>query len=603
MALPYNPALKARARELRKAGNLSEVLFWNQVKNKQFNKLDFDRQKIIGNYIVDFYCADCNVVIEIDGDSHDRKQEEDTRRDEFLKNLGLHVIRIADVDVRKNIEAVMAMLARHPALTDTASRTTPTPPQEGNNHPAAARHPSTGGEPHNSPPMEGDFSNSPPVEGDFSNSPPVEGDFSNSPPVEGDFSNSPPVEGDFSNSPPVEGAGGGSLERSNHPALSGTPPKEGNDYPIQAIVLKAKDYAIDNITAIINNEENAITVLLSEDQVFALIPSTTAQINQKIDANHAPLESVCFVGSGMQTAADAVFLFDDYPKQFPSQYIKKRITGKNVDRYVVGQDSDYILYFEDVDDWEKLPVAIQKHLKNHESVLSNRATVRYEGRVWWKYSRPMHKELYHLPKLYCSRRAFHNTFCFDSSFECMGFSNMTVIFETNPDVSIKYVLALLNSQLLNFRYKSIGKQTGGGSFEYFPNGVGKLPIPQIGLSEQQPFIVLAEKMLSLHIKLREERKAFLDLLADNFDVTIAEKRFDDLAKFKDFLDELKRQKIELPLGKQPQWKKAFGQCKGEVDRIRENIQQTDAEIDRLVYALYGLNEEEIAMVEGQGPQS
>src|SRR5690606_11048916 len=54
-SLPYNPKLKERARELRKAGNLPEVLFWNEVKNRQFKGFDFDRQKIIGNYIVDFY--------------------------------------------------------------------------------------------------------------------------------------------------------------------------------------------------------------------------------------------------------------------------------------------------------------------------------------------------------------------------------------------------------------------------------------------------------------------------------------------------------------------------------------------------------------------
>ncbi|MGQ4005164.1 DUF559 domain-containing protein [Francisellaceae bacterium CB300] len=55
--LPYNPKLKQRARELRKAGNLSEVLLWQKIKNRQLLGLDFDRQKIIGNYIVDFYSA------------------------------------------------------------------------------------------------------------------------------------------------------------------------------------------------------------------------------------------------------------------------------------------------------------------------------------------------------------------------------------------------------------------------------------------------------------------------------------------------------------------------------------------------------------------
>ncbi|WGK68273.1 DUF559 domain-containing protein [Candidatus Haliotispira prima] len=125
MDLPYNPALKERAKELRKAGNLSEVLFWKQVKNKQFKGYDFDRQKIIGNYIVDFYCANCNVVVEIDGSSHENKQEYDAKRDVYLEGLGLVVIHITDVEVKTKLNSVMEMLRDHPALKGT-------PPKEGN---------------------------------------------------------------------------------------------------------------------------------------------------------------------------------------------------------------------------------------------------------------------------------------------------------------------------------------------------------------------------------------------------------------------------------------------------------------------------------------
>ncbi len=109
-SLPFNPALKERAKSLRKAGNLAEVLFWQQVKNKNFLGLDFDRQKIIGNYIVDFYCASCNLVIEIDGSSHDDKVEYDKQRDAFLEGLNLKVIHILDGDIKHSIEAVMQFL-------------------------------------------------------------------------------------------------------------------------------------------------------------------------------------------------------------------------------------------------------------------------------------------------------------------------------------------------------------------------------------------------------------------------------------------------------------------------------------------------------------
>lgn len=127
--LPFNPKLKQRAKELRKAGNLSEVLFWNQVKNKQFLNLDFDRQKIIGNYIVDFYCKNLGVVVEIDGGSHDDKQEYDQERDNYLESFGLKIFHIQDIDVKKNLGSVMEFLKEE--LTNTPSLRA-TPLKEGN---------------------------------------------------------------------------------------------------------------------------------------------------------------------------------------------------------------------------------------------------------------------------------------------------------------------------------------------------------------------------------------------------------------------------------------------------------------------------------------
>jgi len=105
--LPSNPQLKQRARELRKQGILSEVLFWKEVKQKKIFGLDFDRQKIIGNYIVDFYIKKLGIVIEIDGASHNEKIEEDEIRDNYLNSLGLAVIRYADLDVKSNLDNVI----------------------------------------------------------------------------------------------------------------------------------------------------------------------------------------------------------------------------------------------------------------------------------------------------------------------------------------------------------------------------------------------------------------------------------------------------------------------------------------------------------------
>ena len=89
---------------------------WQQFHKKSFKGYDFDRQKIIGNYIVDFFCLDRGVVIEVDGGSHDAKIEYDSNRDSFLEGLGLVVIRIQAKDILHRLRDVMEMLNAHPAL-------------------------------------------------------------------------------------------------------------------------------------------------------------------------------------------------------------------------------------------------------------------------------------------------------------------------------------------------------------------------------------------------------------------------------------------------------------------------------------------------------
>ena len=84
-----------------------------QVHKRVFHKIDFDRQRIIGNYIVDFYVKTLGLVVEIDGSSHDDKIEYDRIREEFLIAQGLKVYRIQDSDVKLNLARVMQDLEEY----------------------------------------------------------------------------------------------------------------------------------------------------------------------------------------------------------------------------------------------------------------------------------------------------------------------------------------------------------------------------------------------------------------------------------------------------------------------------------------------------------
>lgn len=111
--LPFNVKLKERAKALRHSRNLPEVLFWMQISKGKFHKLDFDRQRIIGNYIVDFYVKKLGLIIEIDGASHDDKLEYDQLRASYLISLSLRIYRISVDDVMKNMDFALMGLENY----------------------------------------------------------------------------------------------------------------------------------------------------------------------------------------------------------------------------------------------------------------------------------------------------------------------------------------------------------------------------------------------------------------------------------------------------------------------------------------------------------
>lgn len=108
--IPYNPELKELAKELRRNMTMSEVLLWNELKQKRMLGFDFDRQRPIGNFIVDFYCKDLSLAIEIDGDTHIYRYDYDEERQKNLEKLGVCFLRFNDIEVKKNMLNVLRVI-------------------------------------------------------------------------------------------------------------------------------------------------------------------------------------------------------------------------------------------------------------------------------------------------------------------------------------------------------------------------------------------------------------------------------------------------------------------------------------------------------------
>ena len=127
--IPYNKNLKQYSRDLRNNSTMSEILLWMQLRGRKFRGYQFNRQKLLDNYIADFYCRRMNLVIEIDGDSHDsiEAMEYDKARDEILERHGLTVIRIADIDVKRDMNNVLRQIDSFIDNWETANANPPNP--------------------------------------------------------------------------------------------------------------------------------------------------------------------------------------------------------------------------------------------------------------------------------------------------------------------------------------------------------------------------------------------------------------------------------------------------------------------------------------------
>ena len=110
--IPYNPKLKEFARQLRNNSTKSEIFLWKHLKGKQMMGYDFHRQKPLDNYIVDFFCHELMLAIELDGYTHQLEDviKKDEKKEKKLNELGVNVLRFQDKEIYNDVENVLRVI-------------------------------------------------------------------------------------------------------------------------------------------------------------------------------------------------------------------------------------------------------------------------------------------------------------------------------------------------------------------------------------------------------------------------------------------------------------------------------------------------------------
>jgi type I restriction-modification system DNA methylase subunit len=301
--------------------------------------------------------------------------------------------------------------------------------------------------------------------------------------------------------------------------------------------------------------------VLSYEQILKN-PNSSFAFEKTISLENVPCKKLSAIASfslGIKTSDDARFVFDNPIDDTCYKFIR----GRNISRWSHPYNDEWIWY---------QPALICEKPGGRPRILENFTVDR---------------------KIVIQDIATQITATIDSE-KYLCNDTLNIIYSLNADYSFEYILSILNSKLVNVWFKKIFP----AGLHIKTNQLEQIPIPIVDMDAQQPFITLADRMLSLNSQLQEKRGRFLRRLSENFDgikITTALQTF-DLLDFKGFVSELKKQKIKLSLVQQDEWEDYFNQYRQACQELSEQINTTDNEIDQRVFDLYGLTPEEREIV-------
>ncbi len=341
------------------------------------------------------------------------------------------------------------------------------------------------------------------------------------------------------------------------------------DAVVDSIILvlkkeQSKNYDFEkiyNIKNFGNNEYSSKTFAIENvyiNQDFSLEFSDNLALILKMQKNSLKLKNIIEFKQGIITGNNKKFLTNEI-----SENTKKVITGKDFNRYFLNYNGEYVIY--DVD----------------------------------KLHRPRKKEIFEIDNKILLRQTGAFPICtIDNNhyYTLDTVHNGKII---NSDFSIFYILTLLNSKVLKFYYIDCINEEGKVYAQVKIIYIDELPIKNISLEEQKPFIEKAEIMLELNKELQNKIKKFKNRLSSNLDLKEFSKKMESFYElsFKEFLKELGKQKIKLTLSQQDDWEEYFEDYKKLILEIKQKISATDKEIDLMIYKLYELTDEEIKIIE------
>jgi len=376
-----------------------------------------------------------------------------------------------------------------------------------------------------------------------------------------------------------------------------------------SIVILKKEKANKTNKILVNNEFEIEQSRLNAD-TWSFERPEILNLKDKLDNSGLKLKRISDlkINYGIKTGFNDAFFIDekiktklieDDPRN--EEIIKPLVIGKDIKRYSIDWKHAYVIISKYGFNQELVNYPeILKHLRNFEEPLKNRGQVKQGQHHWLELdNNPKDNFLrkFDGPKLIYPVIAPRLFAVYDNE---KYFINDKCFMITSEKLNLKYLCALLSSKALNFNFKLMSSTLEGKRYELRKIYVEQLPIYPATSEQQQPFIEKANQMLQLNHQLHEEINGFKHWIKKEFNVDKMSKKLEKYYELSEdeFIDELRKKKVDTKARKNREYlEREFTESLAIIKPLLQEIEETDNEIDQMVYELYGLTDDEIKIIE------
>jgi hypothetical protein len=333
-----------------------------------------------------------------------------------------------------------------------------------------------------------------------------------------------------------------------------------------------------------------------------LIKPNILKLKRKIKSENKSLEEHnTKIRLGIATGDNNVFIIDELKKNElieqdnkNSELLKPILRGRDIDRYFYTSPNLYLILTKNGVNVEKDFPVIFDYFNSFGDNFKKRGA---KGQHWTNLRACSFFDDFKEEKIIWIELSDNGRFslCNDEYY----LLNSAYFLIPPKDLKSGYLLSLLNSKLIKFYLQQIAATSGVGTLRWINNYVKEFPIPALSFNEQIHFQQKSEKITALINHFNDINYKFQRTLKRKFEFIEINKKLENWYEltYAELILELSKKKIKLSIADEAEWEDYFLQEQQKSLALKTQINQTDKEIDLMVYELYGLTEEEIQIVE------